>query len=99
MKEPLLDSRFRTWSAGDTYIIYPDGRSSIRFEQLREGVQDAEKIAILRVQLQAENSTESTEQLGHLNQKVAEFNLVQNPGNTEEMLHSGKQSLYELSKR
>ena len=31
VKEPLLDSRFRTWPAGDTYIVYPDeiGRAHV----------------------------------------------------------------------
>ena len=38
VKEPLLDSRFRTWPAGDTYIVYPDARSSIRFERDRKSV-------------------------------------------------------------
>ena len=46
--EPLLDSRFRTWPAGDTYTIYPGNRTSIRFERLMEGVQDYEKIRLLR---------------------------------------------------
>jgi len=42
------DSRFRTWTAGDTYIVYPDGLSSVRFEQLIRGIQMYEKIHILR---------------------------------------------------
>ncbi len=46
--EPLLDSRFRSFAAGDCYIIYPEGRSSIRFEKLTEGIQNFEKIQILR---------------------------------------------------
>ena len=41
-EDPLRDSRFRTWPAGGTYVVYPGGRSSIRFERLREGIQDAE---------------------------------------------------------
>ena len=41
--DPLRDSRFRTWAAGDTYSIYPGPRSSIRFERLVEGIQDCEK--------------------------------------------------------
>ncbi|MDR0940553.1 MAG: DUF4091 domain-containing protein [Mediterranea sp.] len=45
---PLLDSRFRAWAAGDTYLVYPDARSSIRFERLIEGIQAHEKIRILR---------------------------------------------------
>ena len=46
--EPLLDSRFYTWGAGDTYLIYPGGRTSVRFERLNEGIQAYEKINILR---------------------------------------------------
>lgn len=47
-KNPLQDSRFRTWAAGDCYLVYPDGRSSIRFERLIEGIQDNQKIETLR---------------------------------------------------
>lgn len=47
-EQPLLDSRFHTWAAGDTYCVYPGPRSSIRFERMVEGVQDCEKIRILR---------------------------------------------------
>lgn len=47
-KEPLLDSRFEAWAGGDTYLVYPGARSSIRFEKLIEGVQAHEKITILR---------------------------------------------------
>ena len=45
--DPLRDSRFRTWAAGDCYLVYP-GFSSIRMERLVEGIQDYEKIRILR---------------------------------------------------
>ncbi len=45
--EPLLDSRFYTWAAGDTYLIYPGARSSIRYERMIEGIQDYEKVQIL----------------------------------------------------
>ena len=47
-RQPMQDSRFSTWSAGDTYFVYPGG-SSIRFERLIEGIQDYEKINILKV--------------------------------------------------
>lgn len=98
VKEPLLDSRFGTWPAGDTYIVYPDGRSSIRFERLREGIQDAEKIRILREQLQNDSSEEALEKLNLLNQTVAKFNVLKNPGNLSDMLQDGKKVLYDLSK-
>ncbi len=46
--DPVNDARFRSWAAGDCYIVYPDGCSSIRFERLIEGIQDYEKASILR---------------------------------------------------
>ena len=51
VQEPLLDSRYITWAAGDTYLVYPGARTSIRFERLVSGVQDNEKIKILRKEL------------------------------------------------
>lgn len=48
VKEPLLDSRFRAWAGGDTYLVYPGARSSIRMERLIEGIQAFEKIRMLR---------------------------------------------------
>lgn len=68
--DPLRDSRFRTWAAGDTYSIYPGPRSSIRFERLVEGIQDCEKIRILREELTAEGAKSKLE---NLNRTVAKF--------------------------
>ncbi|MCM1028203.1 MAG: DUF4091 domain-containing protein [Pseudoflavonifractor sp.] len=45
---PLDDTRFKLFAPGDTYFIYPDGRSSIRYERLVEGIQMGEKIKALR---------------------------------------------------
>lgn len=50
VEQPLLDSRFVTWAAGDTYLIYPGARSSIRFERLRRGIQAFDKVRALRAQ-------------------------------------------------
>ncbi len=47
-EQPLLDTRFRLFGAGDTYAFYPGNRSSVRFERLIEGIQLAEKIYMLR---------------------------------------------------
>lgn len=46
--DPLADTRFKLFAPGDTYFIYPDGRSSIRYERLVEGIQLGEKIKALR---------------------------------------------------
>lgn len=93
VKEPLIDSRFRTWPAGDTYTIYPDGRSSIRFERLREGIQDAEKIRILREKFQNE-----PEKLAQLNEMVSRFNILQKPADLEGLVRDGKKLLEDLSR-
>lgn len=47
-ESPLSDSRFTTWAAGDTYLIYPDAVSSIRFERLKAGITAYRKINVLR---------------------------------------------------
>ncbi|KAA9349831.1 DUF4091 domain-containing protein [Larkinella humicola] len=63
VKNPLQDSRFRTWPAGDTYIVYPGPRTSIRFERLIEGIQDYEKIRILKGEFRAKGQTDKAQQL------------------------------------
>ena len=50
--DPLTDTRFRTWPAGDCFVVYPGGRGSVRFSKLIEGIQDFEKVRILRAQWQ-----------------------------------------------
>lgn len=44
--EPLLDSRFRAWASGDSFIVYPGNRTAIRFEQLVAGIQYYEKMRL-----------------------------------------------------
>lgn len=46
--DPAYDSRYGSWSAGDTFLIYPHARSSIRFERLIDGIETAEKVRTLR---------------------------------------------------
>lgn len=71
-KKPLQDSRFRTWPAGDTYIVYPQNRSSIRFERLREGIQDYEKVHILRKQLKNNGQDQKLKKLNEAVDKLSE---------------------------
>ena len=47
-QDPMRDARHTLWPAGDCFLVYPGGNSSIRFEKLREGIVDFEKIRILR---------------------------------------------------
>jgi len=63
VENPLVDSRFRTWPAGDTYVTYPQARSSIRFERLLEGIQDYEKVQIIKKLLMQKNDQQTIQQL------------------------------------
>ena len=83
--DPLHDSRFRSWAAGDTYSIYPGPRSSIRFERLMEGLQDCEKIHVLRTELSAKGAKGK---LSKLDKVLAKF--------TPEGMKDGKQTTAEM---
>ena len=65
-KHPLHDTRFRSWPAGDTYMVYPYGRSSVRFEKLIEGIQAHEKVRILREEYEATGNTAAQAKLDEL---------------------------------
>lgn len=47
-EDPNRDGRHGSWAAGDCFLIYPGGNSCIRFEKMREGIVDFEKIKILK---------------------------------------------------
>ena len=98
VRDPLIDSRFRAWPAGDTYIVYPEARSSIRFERLKEGIQDVEKIKILREEFENGNSEEADKKLNRLNEMLQEFNILERPDDLEALLNRGKRVLEELSR-
>lgn len=72
--EPLLDSRFLAWGAGDTYLVYPGARSSIRFENLVAGIQAYEKIRILKADWQKEGNKSA---LNRLDKMLREFDEKQ----------------------
>lgn len=98
VENPLTDSRFRSWPAGDTYFVYPDAKSSIRFERLREGIQDYTKIKILKTELQAINTEEANSKLQQLDNFLATFNindLKDIPA--EQFVNEGKALLEKLS--
>ncbi len=61
--DPLRDTRFRMFTPGDTYIVYPGARSGIRFERIIEGIQAAEKVRLLREEFTREGKTEELQAL------------------------------------
>lgn len=96
VENPLQDSRFRTWPAGDTYLVYPGNRSSIRFETLREGIQDVEKVRVLREDFSSRNMEQ---ELATLNTLVNQFNITEKPEQLEQMLRDAKQQVNILSEK
>lgn len=82
VKNPLQDSRFRTWAAGDTYMIYPEGRSSIRFERLIEGIQSYEKIRILKGEFEKKGNESAINKIDKILKTFDEFSLKEIPAAT-----------------
>ena len=68
---PHYDSRFRRWASGDTYMVYPGARSSVRFERLVDGVELYEKVRTLRAKYGAQ-----TEALQPVEAKLAEVRAL-----------------------
>jgi hypothetical protein len=93
VENPLTDSRYKTWPAGDTYMVYPDARSSIRFERLIEGIQDAEKIRILRKQYSDENTSESLAKLNELEEAIKYFYTLEPSDDWNDKLNEAKKLL------
>ncbi len=60
--DPMRDARYGSWAAGDCYLVYPGGNSCIRFEKLREGIVDYEKMRIIR-ELAAKSNDKSVKDL------------------------------------
>lgn len=71
-KEPLLDARFRAFQAGDSYLVYPQGRTSIRFEKFVDGVEEFEKIRILRDEFERKGDKRS---LKKIDDQLAKFSI------------------------
>lgn len=96
--DPIRDTRFRTWTAGDTYMVYPEGRSSIRFERFVEGVRDWEKVQLLRREWRASGSSEDAERLRRLDEAVARFGVPVAYDGWQRDLNEAKRLVNELSR-
>ena len=93
-KEPLKDSRFTAWPAGDTFQVYPGPLSSIRFEKLIEGIQDFEKIKILKEEFKKESKEKESKAL---NAVLMQFEIEKlSKQSAEEMVAKAKHILNTL---
>lgn len=75
VKSPLQDTRFTSWAAGDTYLIYPGARTSVRFERLTAGIQAYEKIRILRDEFTRKRDKASLRKLDKMLERFNEEQL------------------------
>jgi hypothetical protein len=71
--DPVRDARHAIWPAGDTFLVYPGANSSIRFEKLREGIVDYEKIRMLRALAAASTDRKIKNQLRDFEKHLATF--------------------------
>ncbi len=56
-RNPYEHANFIHWPAGDCWLVYPGNHSSVHFERLRDGMEEFEKIALLRRAAAKEDAT------------------------------------------
>jgi hypothetical protein len=102
--DPVRDARHTLWPAGDAFLVYPGANSSIRFEKLREGIVDYEKIRIIRALASTSSDTGIKSQMkdfdSHLNTFIGDRDYSKRDYGQQritEAVHRGKQMLEALS--
>jgi hypothetical protein len=99
--DPARDARHTLWPAGDCFLVYPGGNSCIRFEKLREGIVDFEKMRILREKAAKSSDAQVRTLLNQLDEHLKIF-LAEKDFNTEKItadMEKGKSILEQLSER
>ena len=71
--DPMRDARHVLWPAGDEFLVYPGAESSVRFEKLREGIADYEKIRIVRALASRSANREIKRRLRELDDHLRTF--------------------------
>jgi hypothetical protein len=87
----LTETRYKTWPAGDCYQIYPGPRTSIRFEKLIEGIQDFEKVRILKEEFVKEGNNGKIIELDNILSAIQYEKLKNTP--SADMVIKAKESL------
>ena len=98
-EDPERDARHTLWAAGDCFLVYPGGNSSIRFEKLREGIVDFEKIRIIRQLAAKSNNKNVKDRLAELEQHLTTF-VSEKAFNTSKItadVEKGKRLVEQLS--
>jgi len=98
-QDPDRDARHGSWPSGDCYLVYPGANSGIRFEKLREGIADYEKIRILK-QKAASSTDDKCKQLllqleQHLKALTTEHDFDENT--LKAQVYEGQRIIRQLS--
>jgi len=100
-EDPVRDARFGSWPAGDCYLVYPGANSCVRYEKLREGIADYEKIRILR-ELAAKSTLKTTKDLWRALEEHLKIFKTEHDFKEEKItadVNNGKAMIDELSKQ
>ena len=99
--DPVRDARHLLWPAGDSYMIYPGGESSIRFEKMREGIVDFEKLRILKAKAAKSTNGEVKNLLQYLNNHMQVFTAEKEfvEDKLKQQLQKGTTLVNELSEK
>ncbi len=82
---PLETTDFGSWPSGDCFLVYPGNLSSLRFEYLRDGLEDFEKVQLLRARADKLDTREAREAVETLNAELRRlFTVERSKGSTHE---------------
>jgi hypothetical protein len=92
-EDPQYDSRFGKWISGDTYLVYPFNRSSVRFEKLIDGIEVAEKVRQLR------RDGVDTSEIDAVLMKICDAEITDYNFSWHELMSQAREALDEVSRR
>lgn len=82
-RNPLEKTDFGNWPAGDCFLVYPGNLSSLRFEKLRDGLEEFEKVNILRSR--AAKSAKAKAAVARMDKELAKiFTVKRSQGDSHE---------------
>jgi len=98
-QDPNRDARHGSWPAGDCYLVYPGANSCIRFEKMREGIVDYEKIRILKKETAASTDKKCKQLLLQLEESLKPLTTEHgfNEDTLKAQVYKGQQLIRELS--
>ena len=82
-RNPFEKTDFGNWPAGDCYLVYPGNLSSLRFEKLRDGLEEFEKVNILRAR--AAKNPEAKAAVARMDEELSKlFTVEKSRGDSHE---------------